>query len=60
VEFEAKLVHRPQGIYRGFLSARAGLLNVRYWPKADMTSCTAHVRFRGKADMTYCTANICL
>jgi hypothetical protein len=21
--------------------------DVRYWPKADMTVCTAHVRFRG-------------
>jgi hypothetical protein len=21
--------------------------NVRYWPKADIRSCTAHVRFRG-------------
>jgi hypothetical protein len=21
--------------------------NVRYWPKADIPSCTAHVRFRG-------------
>jgi hypothetical protein len=21
--------------------------HVRYWPKADMPSCTAHVRFRG-------------
>jgi hypothetical protein len=26
-------------------------MNVRYWPKADIRSCTAHVRFRGKADM---------
>ena len=25
--------------------------DVRYWHKADMPSCTAHVRFRGKADM---------
>jgi hypothetical protein len=22
--------------------------NVRYWPKADIPSCTAHVRFRGQ------------
>ena len=22
---------------------------VRYWPKADTTSCTAHVRFRGQS-----------
>jgi len=22
-------------------------LDVRYWPKADIASCTAHVRFRG-------------
>jgi hypothetical protein len=27
-------------------------MNVRYWPKADMPSCTANVRFRGgKADV---------
>src|SRR6185503_1101709 len=24
-------------------------LHVRYWPKADMTVCTAHVRFRGQS-----------
>ena len=24
--------------------------DVRYWPKADIPICTAHVRFRGKAD----------
>ena len=23
------------------------LRNVRYWPKADIPSCAAHVRFRG-------------
>jgi len=23
------------------------MLDVRYWPKADIPSCTAHVRFRG-------------
>jgi hypothetical protein len=23
------------------------MTNVRYWPKADICSCTAHVRFRG-------------
>ena len=23
--------------------------DVRYWPKADIASCTAHVRFRGKS-----------
>jgi hypothetical protein len=33
-------------------------LNVRFWPKADIPSCTAHVRFRGKADMAYCSANV--
>jgi hypothetical protein len=25
--------------------------DVRYWPKADICSCTAHVRFWGKAHM---------
>ena len=24
--------------------------HVRYWPKADIAWCAAHVRFRGKAD----------
>jgi hypothetical protein len=24
-------------------------LNVRYWPKADMAACSAHVRFRGQS-----------
>jgi hypothetical protein len=28
-------------------------LHVRYWPKADIASCTAHVRFQGKADMAF-------
>ena len=23
--------------------------NVRYWPKADMAECTAHVRFQGQS-----------
>jgi hypothetical protein len=23
--------------------------NVRFWPKADIRSCTAHVRFRGQS-----------
>jgi hypothetical protein len=27
-----------------FLSTRAELLNVRSWPKADISYCTAHVR----------------
>jgi len=25
----------------------ASLCDVRFWPKADIPSCTAHVRFRG-------------
>src|SRR5262245_35733974 len=29
------------------LTATRHSLNVRYWPKADMSYCTAHVRFRG-------------
>jgi len=28
--------------------------DVRFWPKADMSYCTAHVCFGGKADMTVC------
>jgi hypothetical protein len=28
--------------------------HVRYWPFADILTCTAHVRFGGKADMTVC------
>ena len=26
------------------------MTDVRYWPKADISFCTAHVRFPGKAD----------
>jgi hypothetical protein len=26
---------------------RADISDVRFWPKADMSECTAHVRFRG-------------
>jgi hypothetical protein len=33
--------------------------DVRYWPLADVPSCTAYVRFREKADMGRCTANVC-
>src|SRR5262249_34724374 len=29
---------------------------VRYWPKADIPSCTAHVRFRGEKRTYHCTA----
>jgi hypothetical protein len=33
--------------------------NVRYWPKAGMASCTAHVCYwGGKADMPVCTAHV--
>jgi hypothetical protein len=48
--------------------------NVRFWPKADIRSCTTHVRFRGqsghdrlrdfavaiggKADVPFCTAYV--
>jgi hypothetical protein len=30
-----------------FISKQA--CNVRYWPIADIVSCTAHVRFRGQS-----------
>jgi hypothetical protein len=30
--------------------ADAAMTDVRYWPKADISFCTAHVRFPGKAD----------
>src|SRR6516165_11379063 len=40
---------------RGFsISTRR---NVRYWPKADIPSCAAHVCFWGKADMESSTAS---
>ena len=32
--------------------------NVRYWHKADIPSCTAHVRFTPKADMTIALRNV--
>jgi hypothetical protein len=35
---------------RGGLSfCRGSFRDVRFWPKADILSCTAHVRFRGKS-----------
>jgi hypothetical protein len=36
------------------MSRRRGSLrsDVRYWPKADICSCTAHVRFRGQSGST--------
>ena len=36
------------------MSAFDSAANVRFWPKADITSCTAHVHFGGKADMCKC------
>jgi hypothetical protein len=33
--------------------------DVRYWPLADIPSCTALSAFEGKADMTFCGANVC-
>src|SRR5262249_57473877 len=34
--------------------------NVRLWPKADISSCAAHVRFRGvERTMSFCTAYVC-
>jgi hypothetical protein len=32
--------------------------DVRFWPKADIPSCTAHVRFGGKADMAIALRNV--
>jgi hypothetical protein len=32
----------------GLAEGRAELANVRFWPIADIPSCTAHVRFRGR------------
>ena len=34
-------------------------LNVRYWPKADMAHCAAHVAFGGKADTTFAGFRFC-
>jgi hypothetical protein len=34
------------------------IANIRFWPKAEIPNCTAHVAFRGKADMPFCTAYI--
>jgi hypothetical protein len=43
--------------------------DVRFWPKADISYCTAQVRrwgeadmtsrYWGKADMSWCTAYVC-
>jgi hypothetical protein len=38
---------------------RVKAANVRFWPKADIGYCTAHVRFRGKADMTIALQTVC-
>ena len=32
------------------LTTSPNAADVRYWHKADILSCTAHVRFRGRAD----------
>ena len=32
--------------------------DVRYWHKADIGLCAAHVRFRGKADMAIALRNV--
>ena len=41
----------PERLPNSHISAESGrrlyTLNVRYWHKADIPSCTAHVRFRG-------------
>jgi hypothetical protein len=34
-------------------------LDVRYWPKADIAGCSAHVRFGSKADITICGTHVC-
>ena len=48
--------------FGGKADIEIALRDVRFWPVADMPSCTAHVRFRGrywgKADMPVCTAYV--
>ena len=45
----------PRSSLRGFRAADC--LDVRFWHKADMPSCTAYVRFWGKSghDVLHCT-----
>jgi hypothetical protein len=35
------------------------LRNVRFWPKADIASCTDMSAFEGEADMAFCEAHVC-
>src|SRR5262245_37385647 len=37
----------PGAMSRGFFLVSAKLFHVRYWPKADIARCAAHVRFWG-------------
>ena len=40
------IIAGPTIIICSAVALTSGGRNVRYWPKADITSCTAHVRFR--------------
>jgi len=42
-----------------FLLVRAELLNVRFWPKADMPKNAIDVAIGGKADMAIALQNVC-
>jgi hypothetical protein len=37
----------PMPVLGSLADMLPNLRNVRFWPKADIPSCTAHVRFRG-------------
>jgi hypothetical protein len=40
---------RIDDVMSAFVPKRIGLCDVRYWPLADIPSCTARVRFRGQS-----------
>ena len=44
---EKQLVDFGTAAMRRYFCFRRLFANVRYWHKADMSLCTAHVRFRG-------------
>jgi hypothetical protein len=61
--FTLRLVANPFSAMRtvtvpevAFSRAAAMLAALRYWPKADISSCTAHVRFRRYIGHDDCTA----
>src|SRR5262249_1163932 len=47
---------RPSKVVRNHRKATRNNDHVRFWPKADMTVCAAHVRFRGQSGHALATS----